>query len=991
MSFALPASAAPGEPWPHEPSLSSSFDLEYEIAAGVQPFADAVIDWGDLYGYDEECWDQLHEVQAPEVESDPLSINGPFMLDFEYEPVEYLADPLKPASGAYLDTRFWESAARDQFLGCLPTVKEARKHLYELDPETEPFAAEDCFSEVVADFGSPCMPIEESQCMDTSFHDSWCGRAEYDQKGDDEEWLCNVVVGGAADVVWFEAESTTDPILVPERTVGPDGTRRHYLERDHGVVIETEFAHTAYDADVFAAPADAESAMLAAQSERANWAANGGVFSCAEYADEATKSFSDIEAFSRLNSRRSRAVFDRAFSGPNPIIQQASSYPTTRWNVTDALGGRMRDAPGEWTGLSTCGDDGMVPWAMYPSPGGTVPVYELLSNPESGAYRLFPRQHGSCQAGAFTFKNVYYFLHQLRKGPSEDFQVHDGFDRCQGWADSNKIHYRVNAGWHKRMAEATLAADYTDAELDYLAHKQSELLELYSDFVAETDPDVRESMTHQIDWALAEGARMGCIPDDPDELTPCDWAPSYFAEGSMKLLSDHRERLETECIEEFGEGPLGNAMLRARFLDPAMLDEILNPPCSPGSTHHCPHYLWDDINDMYQENATCPGGGTACSAVDYTADHNGIERNIDHYGEYMNLIKDALSSSTVRPGILYDEVERSYGNGLFGGSLRAGEQLDMIGEQPEYATSYHALTDSACGVFPNAEAETELDLEIFGLPAGKLHAVNQEVAKTDLAVDENWMSTDTTNPFEGHFGYDAGFTVMLDDDAIGVCADQSVAYFLPVPDFPGFEYPYVTPFVTIWLRAGIKGTLKVAFGQQACWGHSIADVDPSEVEAAAANGIAACPDKITLSASLTPSAGIGAWAEVGVADNFSALEVGARVDITMASLSLPMTAGVVTDVSSTIGAEPFFSFTPKLTLMKGALSVYVKLVKFVKIFQYTLLEFGGINFKKAYEDFEWRDVCVFVEAEALGSGTKCAVEGCGGNLCNCTEDSCDFL
>lgn len=1009
-----------GPPLPPVTPVDPFEIIELAEGVGIQQH-EIPTDWDAFLEFDETCWDQIHGVVKPEEPSIYDDIYPGDVSDVMDGGLEVpLAFPDDPTTGGEIDTCFWDDDARTQLLDCFANLPEPYEGTVlecggEIEGPTvmpswivapEPSSSVDeCIEDVLGTWGTPCLEPTAEDCLSLEYLGSWCGRLAFEEHGEDPEWVCNVAIEEAASAGGDEPHAQWGPVLVPEVTWGPTGTRRHHLEREHGWKIDDGTSHTSHDAQAYGSAGAAMASEIAEGNKHAWYATNGGAFSCDEYAYEATYDYGLLEDTAISNSRRAREIYERVFGGSDPMVENLGGHPGLRWDFRANDGEVILDDP-FWSHRQgfECRDDGLTPWPEHPGPGGTISYYQYLQHPEEGPYRVFPRAWGSCNSSTFTFKNVYYYLYQLRRGPSEEFSVHPEWDLCQGWADSHKTHYRVNSRWHEAMSEAMKLGAYTDDELAYLARKQTALLDLYDQFLDETSPSKREDLTHQIDEALVEGAQMGCIPTDPSRLTPCDWAPEYFAEGAMTRIGAFRDRLEQECTEVLGEGPL--ASLHEQIFNPVALAETLNPVCQSWGgcpqgelcvAPRCPHPLWDDINDLYAEAATCPDGTTSCDEIDYTADYHGIRRFLDRREEYLDMVTTALATASATPGVKRRKVERALGNDWFSGTMKSEAELDMLGEQPEYATQNWAINHTRCGVFPEIVEDVAFEATLLQIDLSDLIMHVTAFVDTlqggefpdgqgEILTPEEWANADFEfEPFEFDWVGSVRGEYIDSPTSNGYCA----SYSLPPLGGSFKTPPLIVPFdlgpVWLLLRMDAGGSMKLTASADLCWG---AAQPPSSIDDPVneAQNIDPCPDNIHGNVAVAPSVSANVDVSVGLADKFALTEVGVEVDVTLAELSLPARLGFTTDLAD-FEVERNFEFAVVGTFLKATLRAYVRLLPLLSgptVFSATLAQFGGIAFNLRVDEDGVHDPCVSIEAQALILGnTGCAIAGCDVGLADC--------
>ncbi len=474
-------------------------------------------------------------------------------------------EPGYPVSGHLVDTRFWEEEAASTFLDCLAESDYAAAFAFAQTTDLlvsasasgppDPTTIEACFDEVESAFGDPCEKDTEELCLNLEWHESWCGRIAYSQNGANPSWACYDDVQNAIDDYMAESGATEEPILLPSKMYRAGEVTEHPgLKRALGVKIQLS-PDTSYGESDHALP-NAEVSLadrFDAASERIQWAANGqAVHSCEEFAYEYHQDMSVLLDGAKTHQRDPRWTFEAAYYGRDGVGPFVTSGPAlhTKTNFLGSDGGLI------WLNKRTgMPDHGFVPWTR--SSKHADPKHRLR-------HRLQAWEDSGAQGRTrlSTFKNVYFYLHRLRKGPTEPLG-----GQCASFRHGLQNHYTVNAAWHKRMNETAANAGFLDEEMELMRGKQDALWTIYQQYLLADDPAVRADLTKMIDDALREGFAAGCIPNDPSVPTACDWAPSIFSEGVLETTETWQRKFYDKCADELGEAEFTDNELKAKFVD----------------------------------------------------------------------------------------------------------------------------------------------------------------------------------------------------------------------------------------------------------------------------------------------------------------------------------------------------------------------------------------------------------------------------------------
>lgn len=601
-------------------------------------------------------------------------------------------EPGYPVSGYLVDTRFWDEEAASTFLDCLAESDYAAAFAFAQTTDLlvsasasgppDPATIEACFDEVESAFGDPCQKDSEELCLNLEWHESWCGRIAYAQNGADPSWACYDDVQTAIDDYLAESGATEEPLLLPSKMYrAGDVTEHRGLKRAQGVKIHLS-PDTSYGESDHALP-NAEITLadrFAAASDRIRWAANGqAVHSCEEFVYEYYQDMSVLLDGAKTHQRDPRWTFEAAYYGRDGVGPFVTSGPTvhTRSN--------FRGSDGDLIWLNKASgmpDHGFVPWTR---------ADKFAPEHHRRRHRLYEWDYSSAQGGTrlSTFKNVYYYLHRLRKGPTEPLE-----GQCESFTHGLRNHYTVNAAWHKRMNETAANAGFLDEEMELMRGKQDALWTIYQQYLLADDPGARADLTKLIDDALREGFAAGCIPNDPSVATACDWAPSIFSDGVLETTETWQRIDNDKCAAELGEAEFTDAELKAKFVD------LSNANVAFSSS-------WmTDLNN--KRNA-------ALSYPDFTASTAGIHNYLFHMVGttrtvtpatqttlgYRNLVASAVDSIADSTLIRRTEFEKTMGGEFFG-------------TQMQYQTDGSAGADAAdaCGDLPTSGTNGLLNLRL---------------------------------------------------------------------------------------------------------------------------------------------------------------------------------------------------------------------------------------------------------------------------------------
>ena len=988
-----------------------------EVLPGVYPKAPAheiPIDWDAFLDFNSTCWDETHGIEEPPAD-------GEYEIDFDPNlglpsliPEETLDSPL-PLRGGRISTRNWDEGALQTLADCVEMLEEEYEYLYIQPPDTTPQDLQDCMDEVMANHGDPCVAPDSADCLDLEYHASWCGGREFLANGSDPSWTCAGVIDTALQQDAADPGNTIGPVLLPEEMHGAAGTTRHYLDRAMALSIPVGDPSWHWDSDnADVTRDDAELAMLGDVLERAQWAMDTEVYSCAEYAYERYYDLGALEATALASGRSPRAIFDRAYYDADPMVTSAPTQFDFR---------KLTGDPSYPANMSqACSTHGLVDWPVR-SFSATA---DKLAHPERGAYRIFERDSPQyeCARDYFTFKNVYYYLYKLRSGPPPESEL-----PCGHWRAQLQNHYRVDAGWHLIMDQHMANAGYLDEELTYLAAKQEALWEVYSAYLATDDPSEKAEHLETIDQALVEGARMGCIPTDPNRLTPCDWSPSYFAEGAMTILGRVRQEDYLECVEELGEGTFGDADLTARFVEPALCELVVpeNPDADFCDVSLEEWESWTDLDrevlqEQCESHVECSETGVYLGYPNPLADLvyqsylDGINTTptasdaslalyLVDVREHLELL--LLAVDRIATGNLVDtaDFEKSIGNDIVGASFSHHSMLDSVGfSHSALSEEDNPFDQPGCKYMqPFGSGESELRASLLGGKLADPFLLHTEDMGAESAEDGGEPAPFGAGSLttSGIFRVSEDAHGNLESVALGATGCLSSQIY-PLPTAPVPDYSPPTGSLQVVFRFGFSGSV----GVKGCVapaavvelpGGSAAD------EADAANGMQACPEvAIGLRTSVEPSAAIKMTAALGVTDGFlGAAEVGIKGVLTFAEIALPISLDMRLQSAPSTGShnvDTQFGVQLVGRLLKGVISAYLRFnVPFtggligLDVVEIPLVTLGGAEVKiPLIKKNDSEDVCAKVVAFALLNRQPCGLDSCSAGSIAC-EDIGDVL
>lgn len=971
MAIASPATAADDGEDPDPSSVQLAKPIwDGEDALVGRPVA--TIDWDGFLQYDESCWSELHGPDAdppkpcgdaalvtPKPDAPTSSFVPGISLtdgctalrdDLELRvsqtkprytldlPIAYANDP---TTDGQVDTRYWTPDAAADFWACMgmspPNVTWALVAV----PPTPTIAS------CLEGLGGPaavCEPVDDALCTNMEWHESWCGRITYEKLAADETY-CDDAIQDAIDDYAAQTGATAELLLMPDVMTGKDGDTEHDMERAYGARVFLQDDATFHDVDARAARADAAGVAADEASKRATWAANGDdVYSCEELAYESVYDYAELDTAARQHKRDTRWMFDEAFYGARALATSAPTRPD------------IRDSGGDLVWLvnpSYIVDRGFVQW---PASDAHAPESQKIDK----------RMYGHWASGTTTyktFKNVYYYLHRLRRGPDATFEGGNGalgLSRCEAWRNTQRHHYTVSHGWHRLMDQRMKQDGFIDAELETLARKQDELWGTYVAYVRSNDVDERRELLETIDAALEDGARWGCIPDDPTVNTPCDWSPELYTEGLTKVLEAERMRVLDRCTAELGEGSFDDAELHAKFLDPDALGVTLTP-----------QYTLDDLRTRRN----------AALAVRYTDSVANMRR---FFAEFVGI--DGFTNSGYRDRLA--SALSTIGDDAF--VRRTEMEKSVSGEFFSVGFSHHAVTAGAdggaslCDSKPRMRMRNTVDMSLFDLdalefydhwsdlgPPIDLDRLAREATQTEY---EDWNRLDEAPglsdfqhsiSIEGAFRHEPGFGTVR-GGGISWSAEWNAV---------GFEYKtplFAAPPLVVSLKLGAHGGISLS-GTVSITDFEADDPPADPAELVANGGALVCPSiaSTTFDFNVTPAAYAGGYVAVG-AGILGIIEVGVKGSLEVVRLSIPITASVTNG-----NANP--TRTPKIsadvqievigTLLSGTLSAFAELnlgVFSIPLWEWVIARFTGPQLR-LYANTEEADVdaCWVAELESF--------------------------
>lgn len=982
VAIASPATAADGEGDPDPGSV--------QLAKPIWDGSDALVgvpvptlDWQRFHAYDESCWSELHgpDVDPPKDGGDAAMVTpkpdapaGNFMPgisltedrptlrdDLELRvsatkprytfdvPIAYGDDP---TTDGQVDTRYWKPDAASAFWSCMGMSPPNPTWALVSVPPTPTVAS--CL-EALGGPGAVCEPVDDALCTNMEWHESWCGRITYEKLSVDETY-CDDAIQDAIDDYVSQTGATSEVLLLPDIMSGKDGDTEHDMERAYGARVFLQDDATFYDVDARVSRADASGVAADEAAERAAWAANGDdVRSCEELAYESVYDWAELDTAAGQHKRDTRWMFDQAYYGGQALVANGP----TRADIRDKSGNLV------WlVNPSYIVDRGFVQW----------PASDVHATESQMADK---RMYGHWAGGTTrfkTFKNVYYYLHRLRRGPDATFQGGSaplGISRCEAWRNTQRHHYTVSHGWHRLMDQRMQQDGFIDAELETLARKQDELWGTYVAYLRSSDATERSELLETIDTALEDGARWGCIPDDPTVNTPCDWSPELYTEGLSKVLEAERIRVLDACTAELGEGTFDDAALHAKFLDPDALGVVITPQ-------------WT-LNDLRTRR-------NGALAVRYTDSAANMRR---FFAEFVGV--DGATNSGYRDRLA--AALAAIGDDAF--MRRTEMEKTVSGDFFSVGFSHRAVTAggdggaSLCDARPRMRMRNTVDMSLFDLDPKAFYDhwsdLGSGVDLDQLAENATQTEYEEWNNFENEaaddFLPDFQHSVSIEssfrhEPGYGTIESGGISYNAGWT--AGFRYRtplFVAGPLVVSLKLGAEGG--VAFtGSVSVTDFEGVEPEADEAELVANGGALVCPaiQSTTFAFSATPSAFAKGYVAIG-AGVFGILEVGIRGSLEVVRLSIPITA-TVTNGNDNPTRTPKITEDVQIevvaTLMSGTLSAFAELdllVFTIPLWEWVLARFTGPQLR-LYANTETADIdaCWVAELESF-FGSETAISG----------------
>lgn len=982
VAVATPATAADegGDPDP------SSVQLAKPVWDGIDALVGrpvATLDWARFHQYDEACWGELHGPDAdppkeggdaamvtPKPDAPGSSYIGGISLaedrpmlrdDLELRvsatkprylidiPIAYSNDP---TTDGQVDTRYWKADAAADFWACMgmapPNVNWALVSV----PPTPTIAS--CL-DALGGPGAVCEPVDDALCTNMEWHESWCGRITYEKLAADDTY-CNDAIQDAIDDYVSQTGIGPEVLLLPDVMSGPDGDTEHDMERAYGARVFLQDDATFYDVDARVGRGDAPGVAADEAAKRATWAANGDdVHSCEEFAYESVYDYAELDVAARQHKRDTRWMFDEAYYGGQSLV----SNGPVRADIRDRSGNLV------WlVNPSYIVDRGFVQW----------PASDW-SAPES--QKADKRMYGHWASGTVSykaFKNVYYYLHRLRRGPDATFQGGSaplGISRCEAWRNTQRHHYTVSHGWHRLMDQRMRQDGFIDAELETLARKQDELWGTYVAYLRSSDTNERTELLETIDAALEDGARWGCIPDDPTVNTPCDWSPALYTEGLVKVLEAERIRVRDTCTAELGDGTFDDAALHAKFLDPDALGVTITP-----------QWALTDLRTRRNNALARRYTDNTASLRGYFADFVGVD-GFTNSG-YRDRLAAALATVADDAFVRRTELEKTVSGDFF-----------SVGFSHRAQTAGSDGGASLCDSKPRMRMRNTVDMSLFDLspssfydhwsdlgPPIDLDALAQQATMTEY---EEWNNFELDNPNDTFPDFQHAVSIQgsfVHEPGYGTTATGGVTYNAGWS--AGFRYR--TPLfaagpLVVSFKLGAEGGVSVAGTVSLT--NFVADLpEPDPAELAANGGALVCPAiaTTTYTFGVTPSAYAKGYVAIG-ASVFGLLEVGLRGSLEVVRLSIPITASVTNgndNPTRTPKITEDVQIEVLLTLMSGTLSVFAELdigVFSIPLWEWVIARFTGPRLR-LYANTQTADVdaCWVAELESV-FGSETEIEG----------------
>jgi hypothetical protein len=777
------------------------------------------------------------------------------------------------------------------------------------------------------------------------------------------------------------------------------------------------------------------------------------IASCAEYAVEKTYGFVKLDDWARLNVASNPEIFRALFSGNGVVGPHITA--------TDTIDFRDKDgALVPYQGPSWDLDDNLVVFRTGEELRGGHRFFGELTTDTiyTSRYRLNLVPTGTPRWVTWKMKNVYIYVqgelsrwdpvygplsstgsyvngaclqalangtYSQQTGPCAEQGVLEGtsppppppppgpdFER---W-------YEVSIGWHKQMAQA-LSWVHPD-HLEELDRLQIELLAKWKDYhykwiwsfpcriggrtgmhcdsqarfdaIAEAD-----ALRVKIDEAIADAALLGCLPANPDDITPCDWAPRLAADPIHDAYESHTRRLYDRCVSEHEDPILDNNALDAIFLNPwLVLPEPQSAFAAVAGTV-CPLSQSSFSGNYALTNAQITACQLQFKANDHTANPAALERYWRDRFRYLQVLEARMAQDYGNDGALWNtsNYEKSIGNSTAGLAVRFDSEA-----------GYDPAQARICDKGPAMGNHASIDISLFGLP------VKQPVFDHKIDVANEWSDwhdgyhadhgaswgTYTQPPpslsdYSTASGVDAkvrdslaiGGNFIYNEEEVGASVQASTTpYRFAVGAGVSARLP-AGP-IDFVLSAGIEGSVGITLS------HSVSYLATRDSSAAGCGAWA-----FTTAVSVSPFAGVDGFFSAGVAAG--PIEVGLKGVLTLVKLSLPITlsAGLTAqdvdpDGDGATDRVPVFNVDLDadlvLTMMSGRVSVYFALNLWavtITIFELVLFQFEGpqLRLSQLDEYMEGKWPCLIQEVRSIVKGVRKTDRGCACFLLSSAECS----
>lgn len=819
---------------------------------------------------------------------------------------------VKDSSGADIDYAHWNATVVTAFKSCAGPAATSK-----LLGSAEKQRIRDCMRAAWGG-GRVCAAPTAADCTNLHYHQSWCGRVEYQQAWASPSWICASAIE-QADLAYAAKNPVQRSFALPDVTYSMSGPTSHHLERAYGVVSATP--SSSYTLADRVAPVNA----LAEQIKRSTWSQNGQrVSSCEEYAFEKYYDFSRLDDYAKRSQYDPRVVYRAVFEGTGiggrPLVTSTNGFdfrdkgngpmPTKSTSGVDTSGFSFN----YWVDASQRTANRTLPWNVY---------------------QLDPAVLGSSTAVRSALRRYV--------APEVDLEL------------------LLNFGWHRRLAGQLAQLGYLDQEVEHVKVKQAELVAMlgrYGDAKEQEELAATACATEQrfggycgpgaalyeqwrqlaaeaqaqaavIRAGLAEGVPYRCAGTTPG---PCDWAPSHLARALFAFYSRNRAQDRARCTRELGSATFTEADLDKRFFDPTPVLGVLDPNAMALRQG----YLDRSYTDSPRALET------------YVADVQEYRRRI-----YALLPRDPGGSDTQST----TRVEAAgIAAGIMGTSVYA---LEKEGAREQIVVPDDDITEPPpCKDEVFTESDWNVDVSLVGL---KLPSVFSGLFGADLAGFKGGLTVAGEYVHEPCRTPEGRPTTC---DRLTGEVSESLGWAYSV----GYQYPIQIGYFTVWLRIGAAGDIGLSFTM----GYDVVAVNR-------ATGVTKCPtlNKRTSRKSIFPRVGLDGFAEVGVA--LAIAEVGVGGSVTLAELSFPSQTSVTTDSDS---SELVRSRTWDIdfTTLRGTISVYVGLqlyAKLIKLFDLDLIKSSGyrINLKHG-GDPSRQNRCLVSELKYLVGEADRTAQGC---------------